>query len=71
MGRARIEQAVESLNDADDLDAELIGARDRSVDGRVERGGVAARGKNSNSFHGGLTEGSAARPGRALGTAGS
>jgi len=37
-----IEQPAEPLDDAEDLDAELVGAMDGPRDGRVEGGRVAA-----------------------------
>jgi hypothetical protein len=48
---ARIEQAVETFDEADDLDLELVGARDHAVDRGVERGRVAAGGEDSDAFH--------------------
>ncbi len=48
---ARIEEAIEALDQADDLDLQLIGAHDRAVDGRVERGRIAARRQNADAFH--------------------
>ena len=42
---ARIEQAVESLDQADDFDLELVGARDRAVNGGVQ--GRACRRRRS------------------------
>ncbi len=48
---ARIEQAVETLDQADDFDLELVGAHDRAVDGGVERGSVAAGRENADAFH--------------------
>ena len=48
---ARIEEAVESLDEAEDLDPELVGARDRAVNGGVERGRVAAGREDADAFH--------------------
>ena len=48
---ARVEQAVEALDQADDFDLELVGARDRAVNGGVERGRVAAGGEDADAFH--------------------
>ena len=45
---ARVEQAVEALDEAEDLDLELVGAHDRAVDGGVERGRVAAGGEDAD-----------------------
>ena len=48
---ARIEEAVEAFDEAEDLDLELVGAHDGAVDGGVERGRVAARGEDADAFH--------------------
>ena len=48
---ARIEQAVEPLDEAEDFDLELVGARDRAMNRGVERGRVAAGGENADAFH--------------------
>ena len=52
MRHARVEQAVEALDEADDFDLELVGAHDRAVNGGVERGRVAAGGQDADAFHG-------------------
>jgi hypothetical protein len=48
---ARVEQAVEPLDEADNFDLELVGAHHRAVNGGVQRGGVAAGGQDANAFH--------------------
>ena len=48
---ARVEQAAESLDEADDFDAALAGAQHGAVDRRVECGRVAPRGQNADAFH--------------------
>jgi hypothetical protein len=52
MRQPGIEQGVETLDEADDFDFELIGARDRPVNGGVERRGVAACRQDADAFHG-------------------
>src|ERR1700727_1272041 len=51
MWHARIEEAVETLDEADDFDLELVGARHRALNRRVERGRVAAGSEDSDAFH--------------------
>ena len=51
---ARVEQAVEALDEPEDFDAELVGAHDRAVDGGVQRGRVAAGRQDADAFHGWL-----------------
>ena len=48
---ARVEEAVEALDESVDFDLQLIRARDGPVDGRVQRRRVAAGGENSDTFH--------------------
>ena len=48
---ARIEQAVEALDEPVDLDPQLVGAHDRAVDGGVQRGRVAAGREDADAFH--------------------
>ena len=48
---ARVEQAVEALDEPVDLDPQLVGAHDGAVDGGVQRGGVAAGRQNADAFH--------------------
>ena len=49
---ARVEEAVEALDEPEDFDPELVGAHDGAVDGGVERGRVAAGGEDADAFHG-------------------
>ena len=49
---ARVEQAVEALDEAEDFDPQLVGAHDGAVNGGVERGRVAAGRQNADAFHG-------------------
>ena len=48
---ARVEQAVEALDEPVDLDPQLVGADDGAVDGGVERRRVAAGGQDADAFH--------------------
>ena len=47
----RVEEAVETLDQAVDLDAQLIGADHGAVDRRVQRRRVTAGGQNADAFH--------------------
>ena len=49
---ARVEEAVEALDEAEDFDPQLVGAHDGAVNGGVERRRVAAGGQNADAFHG-------------------
>ena len=51
VGDARIEQAVEPLDEPENLDLELVRPHHRAVDGRVQGGRVAAGGQNADAFH--------------------
>jgi hypothetical protein len=48
----RREQRAEALDEAEDLDLALVGARHRALDGGVERGRVAACRQDADAFHG-------------------
>ena len=48
---ARVEQAIEALDEPVDLDLQLVGAHDRAVNGGVERRRVATGGENADAFH--------------------
>src|SRR6266404_4631348 len=52
MGYARVEEAVEAFDEAEDFDFDLIGAHDRAVNRSVQSGCVAAGGENADAFHG-------------------
>ncbi len=49
---ARVEEAVEALDEPVNFDPELVGAHDGAVDRRVERGRVTASRQNADAFHG-------------------
>jgi hypothetical protein len=51
VGDARVEEAVEALDEADDFDLELVGALDGAVDGGVEGGRVAAGRQDPDALH--------------------
>src|SRR5208283_3053729 len=48
---ARIEQAAEALDEAEDFDLALIGPRHRAVDGGVQGGGIPAGRQDADAFH--------------------
>ena len=48
---ARVEQAVEALDEAEHLDPQLVGADDGAVDRGVQGRRVAAGGQDSDAFH--------------------
>src|SRR5262249_1259204 len=50
---ARGEQAAEALDEADHLDAPLVGAGDGAAQGGVKGGRVAAGGQDADALHGG------------------
>ena len=54
---ARVEQAVEPLDQPVDLDPQLVGADDRAVNGGVQRRRVAPGGQDADAFHGVVTSG--------------
>jgi hypothetical protein len=56
VGHPRIEKGVEALDQSIHLDAELIRARDRAMDRRVQRGRVAACGQYGNALHCGFLD---------------
>lgn len=47
-----VEQRIESFDQADDLDAELVGANDSAVNGGVEGRGITAGGQDADALHG-------------------
>ena len=48
---ARVEEAAEALDEAEQLDTALAGAHDSAVNGRVQSRSVAACGQDADAFH--------------------
>ena len=63
---AGVEQAAEALDEAEHLDAALVGPGDGAVNGGVQGRGIAAGGQDADAFHGGSppwgSSGAAAAP---------
>ncbi len=51
MRHARVEQAVEPLDQADDFDLELVGADHGAMNGGVQSRRIAAGGQDADAFH--------------------
>ena len=51
IGDPGVEETIETFHQAEDLNLELAGPNDRTVDGSVHRWRVTARGQDTDAFH--------------------
>src|SRR5262249_7887857 len=52
VGHVRVQQAAEALDEAEQLDAQVVGPHRAALDGGIEGRGVPARGEDPDALHG-------------------